>query len=156
MANAHVFLKIDGVQGGSTDPAHVEWIELVSWSWGRKHDTSGGGSGMGPTGPDLLHFVISGTERAFAPLFHAGASGSLLGTAHLDVRSPEGDVAGQAHFTGVFVEHFSHLRNDEHMFSIRFATLTPGLGVPLVQPVKPGHAGLMNEALHARARPGGK
>ena len=34
------FLKIDGIDGGSQDDKHKEWIEVLSFSWG----TSRGGS----------------------------------------------------------------------------------------------------------------
>ena len=38
------FLKIDGIAGESTDVAHKDEIDVLSWSWGVAQ-TGGGGSG---------------------------------------------------------------------------------------------------------------
>lgn len=41
-----MFMKIDGVDGESTDDAHKKWIELLSYSHGVSQPTSGA-SGTG-------------------------------------------------------------------------------------------------------------
>ena len=49
MANIDYFLKIDGIEGESTDAKHKNEIEVESFSWGEQNniDTGGGGGGGG-------------------------------------------------------------------------------------------------------------
>ncbi len=51
MAQVDYFLKVPGADGESTDSAHTDEIELLSWSWGETNDschesgTTGGSAG---------------------------------------------------------------------------------------------------------------
>jgi type VI secretion system secreted protein Hcp len=40
-----IFIKIDGIEGESTDARHKYEIEVLSWSWGVTLSTSAGGAG---------------------------------------------------------------------------------------------------------------
>lgn len=54
------FLKLDGIQGESTDSKHKDQIELASFSWGAAHSGSaatGGGAGAGKATVKDLRFV---------------------------------------------------------------------------------------------------
>jgi type VI secretion system secreted protein Hcp len=37
-----MFLKIDGIQGESTDNSHKDEIELLSYTWGESHEAASG------------------------------------------------------------------------------------------------------------------
>jgi len=45
MAHVDYFLKIDGVDGESTDDKHKGEINIESWSWGVTQSTTGAGGG---------------------------------------------------------------------------------------------------------------
>jgi type VI secretion system secreted protein Hcp len=48
---AGIFLRIDGVEGGSLDKAHKNEIEVLDWNWGmRMPEAAGGGRGAGTAG----------------------------------------------------------------------------------------------------------
>ena len=42
-----MFLRMDGITGGSRNYHHKGWAEVLSWSWGLEHVNSGA-----QTGPD--------------------------------------------------------------------------------------------------------
>lgn len=45
-----MFIKIDGIDGGSTNQKHKEEIEVLSYSWGLSQSLSPGGGGGGGAG----------------------------------------------------------------------------------------------------------
>ena len=50
MATVDYFLKIDGIDGESTDNKHKNEIDVLSWSWGETQSgtmAGGGGGGAG-------------------------------------------------------------------------------------------------------------
>ena len=49
------FLKIDGIEGESTDKTHPGEIEIQSFSWGVSNTASGGAGGGGGAGKGLVH-----------------------------------------------------------------------------------------------------
>ena len=58
-AAVDMFLKIDGIPGESTDQAHKDQIEILSWSWGASMPISSGstgGSGAGKVQVSDLSF----------------------------------------------------------------------------------------------------
>jgi len=64
------FLKIDGIDGESTDHKHSKWIEVLSFSFGVSQETSGSASSGGArTGErvDLSDFSIVKTVDAASP-----------------------------------------------------------------------------------------
>jgi type VI secretion system secreted protein Hcp len=85
MSIINFFLKIDGVQGESTDKVHKGEIDVLSWSWGasnRQANPEGG-----PTGPHLDEFVFTHKIDAASPKLLVGcASGKPISTATLTVR----------------------------------------------------------------------
>lgn len=50
MATADYFLKIDGIDGDSTDAKHKNEIEVESFSWGEQNHIATGGGGGGGAG----------------------------------------------------------------------------------------------------------
>lgn len=62
MANADMFLKIDGIEGESLDADHKKEIEILSWSWGETNTGSfghGTGGGAGKVNMQDFHFVMT-------------------------------------------------------------------------------------------------
>jgi type VI secretion system secreted protein Hcp len=105
------FLKLDGIQGESTDAKHKNEIELVSFSWGVSQSGrgggAGGGGGAGRANFSDFNFTMR-VNKASPQLFLATASGKHIKEANLSVRR-----AGKAQleylkikFTDVLVTSF--------------------------------------------------
>jgi type VI secretion system secreted protein Hcp len=93
MASVDYFLKIDGVEGESTDSKHKEEIELESWSWGESNVGDAahrGGMGAGKVSMQDFHFVMK-VNKATPKLMQACATGQHLKKAVLTVRKAGGD-----------------------------------------------------------------
>jgi type VI secretion system secreted protein Hcp len=62
MAAVDFFLKLDGIDGESTDKAHEKWIEIQSFSWGASNPatigSTSGGAGAGKSIPSDFTFSI--------------------------------------------------------------------------------------------------
>ena len=88
MAQVDYFLKIDGVEGESTDDKHKNEIQLESWSFGGINSSSfssGGGGGAGKVAMQDFHFVKK-TDKASAKLLVACCTGEHLKSATLVCR----------------------------------------------------------------------
>jgi type VI secretion system secreted protein Hcp len=88
MAHVDYFLKIEGVEGESTDDKHKGETELESWSLGASNAgsfSSGGGGGTGKVAMQDFHFVKK-TDKASAKLFTACCTGEHLKTVTLTCR----------------------------------------------------------------------
>lgn len=87
---ADYFLKIDGVDGESTDSKHKGEIEIESFSWGATNNASaahsgGGGGGAGKVSVQDFHFVMR-YNKASPKLFLGATSGKHFAKAVLTVR----------------------------------------------------------------------
>ena len=88
MAAVDYFLKIDGVDGESTDDKHKGEIELESFSFGASNAgsfSSGGGGGSGKVAMQDFHFVKK-IDKSSPKLFVACATGEHLKTITLTCR----------------------------------------------------------------------
>jgi len=91
-AAVDMFLKIDGVEGESTDKAHGKEIDVLSWSWGASQSGSmamGGGGGAGKVSMQDFTFTKS-LDKSSPKLFEALATGQHLKEAKLVLRSAGG------------------------------------------------------------------
>jgi type VI secretion system secreted protein Hcp len=83
------FLKIEGIDGESTDAKHKGEIQLLSFSWGASAPTSigsaTGGAGAGKVSLSSFHFTAT-TSKASPQLFVACASGRHLPAVQLTAR----------------------------------------------------------------------
>jgi len=88
MAQVDYFLKIDGVDGESTDDKHKGEIEVESWSFGGTNSGSFSSSGGGGSGKVMLNdfSFVKKIDKASAKLFTACATGEHLKTATLVCR----------------------------------------------------------------------
>jgi type VI secretion system secreted protein Hcp len=81
------FLKIDGIDGESTDAKHKNEIEVLSWSWGESAPVGhpGGGGGSGKVQMEDLNFNAR-HSKASPHMLLACASGKHLKSAVLTAR----------------------------------------------------------------------
>lgn len=87
-----MFLKLDGIDGESTDKGHKNEIEIESFSWGASNSGSaahGGGGGAGKVSMQDFSFTTR-VSRASPQLFLACASGEHIKSALLTVRKAGG------------------------------------------------------------------
>jgi type VI secretion system secreted protein Hcp len=88
MASVDFFLKIEGVDGESTDAKHKGSIDLESWSWGQSQSgthSSGGGGGAGKVSMQDFHAVMK-VNKASPKLALACATGDHIKKAVLTCR----------------------------------------------------------------------
>src|SRR6478736_7780020 len=86
------FLKIEGIQGESTDKAHKDEIEVFSFSWGTANTGTGsvgGGGGAGKASFQDLHFTMP-ISKAAPNLMLACATGKHIPEATLTCRKAGG------------------------------------------------------------------
>ena len=87
------FLKLDGINGESTDSNHSQEITVLSWSWGATQTTSvagTGGSGAGKATIADLH-VVKYVDAASVPLYKTLLSGKHVTTGVLTANKAGGD-----------------------------------------------------------------
>jgi type VI secretion system secreted protein Hcp len=88
MAQADYFLKIDGVDGESSDDKHKGEIEIDSWSMGAQQASASGAGGGGGVGKVHFHdfHITKSVDKSSAKLFLACATGEHFKTAELTCR----------------------------------------------------------------------
>jgi type VI secretion system secreted protein Hcp len=92
-ATVDYFLKIDGVEGESTDERHKGEIEILSFSWGETQTgtmSRGGGGGAGKVSMQDFHFTMA-MNKASPSLFLKCATGEHIKQAVLTARKAGGD-----------------------------------------------------------------
>jgi len=88
MALVDYFLKIDGIEGESTDDKHKNEIDLESWSWGETNvgdAAQRGGMGAGKVALQDFHFVMK-VNKSTPKLMEACATGEHIKKAVLTCR----------------------------------------------------------------------
>ena len=87
------FLKLDGIQGESTDSKHKDEIQIQSWSWGASQVSSvagPGGSGAGKA--DMSAFsVITYFDKATPKFFKSIGLGTHIKTGTMSAIKSGGD-----------------------------------------------------------------
>ena len=96
-----MFLKLDGIDGESTDEQHQKWIELESFSWGVTNPTTIGsatsGAGAGKAVPaDFL--VVMPFSAASPKVFQKCVSGAHYDTVVLSMRKAGGNQRSAQEF----------------------------------------------------------
>ncbi|MFO0958182.1 MAG: type VI secretion system tube protein Hcp [Isosphaeraceae bacterium] len=92
MAHVDYFLKIDGIEGESTDDKHKNEIDLESWSWGESNGGDAahrGGMGAGKVAMQDFHFTMEAC-KATPKLMLACATGQHIKDATLTCRKAGG------------------------------------------------------------------
>lgn len=92
-AQVDYFLKIEGIEGESSDDKHKGEIEVESWSWGESQPgleqadraAAGTGGGAGKAKLNDFHFVMK-SSKASPQLMAAAAKGKHFQNAILTVR----------------------------------------------------------------------
>ena len=110
-AASDFFLKLDGIDGESTDERHNNWIEVHSYSWGVSNSgslASGGGGGSGKASFSDLH-ITKTVDKSSPKLMLAVATGEHLKTLDLTLRKAGGSPMDYyiIHMEDVLVSSFS-------------------------------------------------
>lgn len=90
--SADYFLKLEGVDGESTDDRHKGELEILSWSFGATQTSShgaGGGGGAGKVSMQDFHFTAH-VSKASPRLYRSCATGEHIKQATLTVRKAGG------------------------------------------------------------------
>lgn len=93
MAAVDYFLKVDGIDGESTDDKHKNEIDVESWSWGETNSgthRAGGGGGAGKVVMQDFHFTMK-VNKSTPKLMLACATGQHIKEAKLVCRKAGGD-----------------------------------------------------------------
>jgi type VI secretion system secreted protein Hcp len=126
------FLKIDGIDGESTDASHKGELDILAWSWGVTQTGTGpghaGGGGAGKADFQDFHFV-SRISKASPKLLLAAASGSHFKWAALTgVRTAGKSQSGEFlkyKLSDVLVTSLQHADSEEEIpteqFSLNYA-----------------------------------
>jgi type VI secretion system secreted protein Hcp len=87
------FIKIDGVEGESTDDKHKNEIDVESWNWGATQmgtSARGGGGGAGKVNMQDFNFVMH-SNKASPKLMLMCATGDHIKSAKLTCRKAGGE-----------------------------------------------------------------
>lgn len=93
MAQVDYFLKIEGIEGESTDSKHKNEIIVESWSWGETQSGTsgyGGGGGAGKVSMQDFQFTMK-VNKATPKLMLACATGQHVPEAKLVCRKAGGE-----------------------------------------------------------------
>ena len=93
MAVVDYFLKLDGIEGESTDHKHKNEIELESWSWGATQAGThafGSGGGAGKVSMQDFHLTMK-VNKASPKLMLSCATGTHIKKAILFARKAGGE-----------------------------------------------------------------
>lgn len=104
------FLKIEGIEGESTDAKHKGEIEILSWSWGASNPSSssqGGGGGAGKVNVQDFSFVHL-YDKASPKLMESCCNGKHFQKVELTVRKSGGQPVEymKVTFTDILVSSF--------------------------------------------------
>lgn len=98
-----MFLDIDGVPGESTDAAHKEWIDILSFSWG---ETNPAGSATGSTGDRTTErcncrdfSIVKTLDKASPKLALYCCNGKHLPEVTLEICRADGDKVKYMEYT---------------------------------------------------------
>ena len=108
-SDINAFLHINGINGESEDPAHDDWIDIVSWSWQISNpnaNSTGSGSGAAIVRPLI---VIKYIDKASPAIALSVLLGEAILKAELELRKP-----------GTFYEHFKIT-----MYDVKIANVAP-------------------------------
>jgi len=105
MAAVDYFLKLEGIEGESSDSKHKNEIDIESWSWGETQSGSfagGGGGGAGKVSMQDFHFVMR-VNKSSPKLMEACASGEHIKKSGLALSE------GRQGATGIFENYVLRL-----------------------------------------------
>jgi type VI secretion system secreted protein Hcp len=86
------FLKIDGIPGESTDQKHLDWIEVLSFSWGATQPSLRPGSTAAGRASFQQLSIVKSLDKSSPLLMLNCVSGRALKLWELDVTRPIGEV----------------------------------------------------------------
>ena len=89
------FLKIDGIQGESSDDKHKDWIEILSFSLGATQPASSTASSAGGATAERVHVqdfhIVKHLDKASPKLFQACCKGTHIKEVTITINRAGGD-----------------------------------------------------------------
>jgi len=86
-----MFLKIDGIEGESTDEAHRGEIDVLQWSWGLSQSSPSHGGGQGSSKVNIQEMSITkSTDTTTSDLMQSCCTGNSIGDVTLEICSSVG------------------------------------------------------------------
>ncbi|GAM09411.1 protein hcp1 [Geobacter sp. OR-1] len=89
------FLKIDGIDGESTDDKHKDWIEILSFNHGLTQTASGSASTAGGASAERASFmdfsIVKALDKGSPKIFEACATGKHIKTVTVELCRAGGD-----------------------------------------------------------------
>ena len=105
-----LFLKVDGINGESTDSKHKDWIDVTSFGWGVENAQRAIPEGGGGAGRASFHNmrIVKVLDKSSPKLMLACASGQHIPHAQLQVCKPSAprDLMLEFTLSEVFVTSF--------------------------------------------------
>ena len=96
------FLKIDGIEGESTDGAHGKWIEVLSYSFGVSQPSSGSASSGGARSAERVNMsdfsIVKTIDKASPKLMLACAKGDHIKEVTMELCRNTGDKLKYAEY----------------------------------------------------------
>lgn len=92
-SQAAVFVKIDGIDGESTDANHADWIDVLSWSWGMTNDPSPSGQ---LTLGDMV--LVKEFDKSTPKLHQSLCSGAMIPAVTVTIEFVSSNNPGEAKF----------------------------------------------------------
>jgi type VI secretion system secreted protein Hcp len=131
-----IYLKIEGIEGESTDSKHKDWIEVMSFSWGASNPVSASVSGSGGFSAGRVSIgdfnVMKMADKASPKIFGLCAQGKEAKTATIEVcRSTKNGQEPYMHYelSDVFITSVQQAGSGEggipsESLSLAFAKVT--------------------------------
>ena len=89
MSQYNAFLKFDSIAGESVVPGHLDWIEVLSWSWGASQPSArmAIGTGAGTAGKASIQALTIGKrfDKSSPQLLLRCLNGKVLNSAVLEI-----------------------------------------------------------------------
>lgn len=81
-----MFLKVETINGESTDSDHKDWIDVLSWEWGASSELVSGGGARDIFKVKFFDVIVTKeVDRSSPKLFLAVAKGTLIPKATVDI-----------------------------------------------------------------------
>jgi type VI secretion system secreted protein Hcp len=120
-----MFLRVDTLEGESSDSKHKGEIQIESWEWAAAQTgTSGSGSGLGAGKVQIQDItVVKKVDRTSPMLYKLCCNGQHLKSADLTVRKAGGDALEYLviHFEDLMITSYDvgEVQEDQIMESVR-------------------------------------
>jgi type VI protein secretion system component Hcp len=154
-AAVDAFLKIDGIPGESTEPAHKDWIEIYSFSWGVSNlQTAAAHGSGGGAGHELQQATFIAGGKAVPKMFLLCQNGKLLPAVVVDLHGQRNTLENV-----MFASCQNNMMGDGSVrgtFNVKFERATIAGGVHTATPAGTARASMVAAAPSVSETPNGE